>query len=217
MGVIVYACAATGTHDIRLVKATEADWNGGDPVPNFVTFYGFKVATAAATATTPASMAEEAAAVVVVSSEQPPPLPTRKIEFLGDSITAGYCNECKTNNTLPGSHGEAFGQSDNSVTPSHPPDNLLEDAEGLLPALLPWKGWVGRSNHQRPLGAVSSLLPSLSADRARSSDDVIAFEGRAWDQQICHTLDAQCHTAAWSGLGMVSLISICSLATCTSA
>ena len=26
----------------------------------------------------------------------PPLLPTRKIEFLGDSITAGFCNECKS-------------------------------------------------------------------------------------------------------------------------
>merc|ERR1739844_784529 len=33
---------AAGTHDIRLFKATEADWNGGDPIPNYVTFAGFE-------------------------------------------------------------------------------------------------------------------------------------------------------------------------------
>jgi lysophospholipase L1-like esterase len=69
-------------------------------------------------------------------------LPSRKIEFLGDSITAGYCNAC---------HGE--GASDN--------------------------------------------FNSLVADNAES----FIF---SWPSQICDALDAQCHTAAWSGLGMVA-------------
>ena len=115
----------TGPHDFRIFKATEADWNGGSPVANFVTFHGFTVhGSAAAPATTaPGS-----------------PLPTRKIEFLGDSITAGYCNEC--------------------------PQALAE-----LGAPIP-------SDHSEAYGAT-------------------------WDHQICELLDAQCHTAAWSGLGMV--------------
>jgi len=107
---------AAGTHDIRMFKATEADWNGGDPIPNYVTFAGFKFAQGDAMSVTG------------------PPLPTRKIEFLGDSITAGYCNECASK-PYAGGHGEAYGAT--------------------------------------------------------------------WDHQICTTLDAQCHTAAWSGLGMV--------------
>ena len=38
------------------------------------------------------------------------------------------------------------------------------------------------ASDQRPLGAVSSLLLSLSAD-VRSSDDVIAFKGREVGEQ----------------------------------
>jgi hypothetical protein len=106
-----------GTHDIRILKATEADWNGGDPIPNYLTFFGL---VAPGATTLPGS-----------------PLPRRKIEFLGDSITAGYCNECQVKSA---------------------------DAQAF--------------DHQEEYGLT-------------------------WDHQICETLDAQCHTAAWSGLGMV--------------
>lgn len=106
-----------GVHDIRVFKATEADWNGGDPIPNYVTFNGF---------------------TVVGATTQPgTPLPTRKIEFLGDSITAGFCNECQV---------QSAGQ--------------------------------------------------VRFDHREEYDET-------WDHQICTALDAQCHTAAWSGLGMV--------------
>ena len=111
-----------GTHDFRILKVTEADWNGGDPVPNYVTFEGFQV--------TPVHNSVD----FTVTTSPLPPLPTRKIEFLGDSITAGFCNECK-HIALPGDHREAYGAT--------------------------------------------------------------------WDYQIGQLLNAQVHTAAWSGLGMV--------------
>ena len=111
-----------GTHSVRVLKATEADWNGGSPVANFVTFHGFSV---------PAAVD----GTVAVYAAAPPPRPARRVEFLGDSITAGFCNECKTPPSDPTDHGEAYGAS--------------------------------------------------------------------WDHQICELLAAECHTAAWSGLGMV--------------
>lgn len=89
---------AAGTHEIRIFKATEADWNGGSPAPNYLTFYGIESAAEDATAA-PATLAP------------PPPLPTRKIEFLGDSITAGFCNMCQTTASDPfasGDHNEAY-------------------------------------------------------------------------------------------------------------
>ena len=111
-----------GTHDFRILKVTEADWNGGDPVPNYVTFEGFQVKPL------------DTSAHFTVATSPLPPLPNRKIEFLGDSITAGFCNECG-HETLPGDHREAYGAT--------------------------------------------------------------------WDYQIGQLLNAQVHTAAWSGLGMV--------------
>ena len=122
------ATLPAGTHQVRIIKATEADWNGGSPVPNYVTFHGMTATSKGGT--------EQSDGKALVTVMAPPALPTRKIEFLGDSITAGYCNQCEdTSGKQAGGHGEAYG--------------------------------------------------------------------RSWDYQICETLDAQCHTAAWSGLGMV--------------
>ena len=56
---------SAGSHSVRILKATEADWNGGSPAPNYVTFYGLQVE----------SGRDEQVAVLA----SPPPLPTRKI------------------------------------------------------------------------------------------------------------------------------------------
>ena len=64
-----------GTHEIRVFKATEPQWVARVPAPNWVTFHG----------------------IVLNSGEVLPPArarPTRRLEFVGDSITAGYCNLC---------------------------------------------------------------------------------------------------------------------------
>jgi lysophospholipase L1-like esterase len=105
-----------GTHDVRVLKATEADWNAGSPLPNYLTFSGIEAAGGAA-------------------ALPQPPLPARRLEFLGDSITAGFCNtDC------------VWG------------DRLADNKEAF---------------------------------------------GASWDAQLGALLDAQIHTAAWSGLGMV--------------
>jgi hypothetical protein len=113
---------SAGLHQVVVLKATEPDWNGGDPVPNYMTFSGFTAT--AITGDTPPQFVSKAGA----------PLPVRKLEFLGDSITAGFCNEC--------------------VAPPALPDN-------------------------------------------RESWDA------SWDARIGQKLDAQVHTVAWSGLGMI--------------
>ena len=66
---------AAGVHDIRVFKATEADFNGGDPIPNYVTFFGFSAESSAA-----------GAGPTAVTTEPGVALPARKIEFLGDSM-----------------------------------------------------------------------------------------------------------------------------------
>ena len=114
---------AAGTHSLRVFKATEADFNAGSPIANYVTFHGFSISSTG------------------VETIPSPPLPTRKIEFVGDSITAGFCNLCH-------------------------------------------------------------VVPDPRAHKADNTDHLEAY-GASWDHQICEILDAQCHTAAWSGIGMV--------------
>eukprot|EP00602_Paraphysomonas_sp_CaronLab_P004425 CAMPEP_0185034088 /NCGR_PEP_ID=MMETSP1103-20130426/23639_1 /TAXON_ID=36769 /ORGANISM="Paraphysomonas bandaiensis, Strain Caron Lab Isolate" /LENGTH=254 /DNA_ID=CAMNT_0027570601 /DNA_START=554 /DNA_END=1318 /DNA_ORIENTATION=+ len=98
------------------MKVTEADWNNPNPTPNYIDFHGF-----------------------IIDSGDIIPLPDppiRRVEFVGDSITAGYCNMCK---------------------------GADEGAEGYT-------------------------LESF---------------GASWPTLVCDAFQADCHTAAWSGLGMV--------------
>lgn len=69
---------STREHDVVVYKSTEAQWNSRDPRPNFITFGGFALSGPSP--------------VTVPGMEQPK---SRKIEFLGDSITAGFCNLCR--------------------------------------------------------------------------------------------------------------------------
>ena len=61
-------------------KATEAKWNSLSVTPNFVTFHGFLDGSGGAHLALPA-----------VGPMEPR---RRRIEFFGDSITAGFCNLC---------------------------------------------------------------------------------------------------------------------------
>lgn len=66
----------TTAHEVMIFKSTEAQWNDLVVSPNYVTFIGVNGTT---------------------GFELLPPqnMPTKKkLEFLGDSITAGYCNLC---------------------------------------------------------------------------------------------------------------------------
>ena len=79
----------TATHEIELVKSSEGqhDWPPvGRWEPNYVTLHGFD--------------GDEMLAIVDpeprdVRSGRPEPAQQRRIEFLGDSVTAGYCNLCE--------------------------------------------------------------------------------------------------------------------------
>lgn len=101
-------------HDLVLYKSTEAMWNSLYPAPNYVVLNGLSLGG-------PTNPQLSGA----------PELPTRRIEFVGDSITAGYCNLCA-----------------------------------------PFQDMHAESNID------------------------------SWTNQICDTLSAQCHTAAWSGYGL---------------
>lgn len=67
---------STSFHSIRVVKVTEADWNNPYPEANFLSFHGLLLDGGE------------------VSCLADPPA-SRRIEYIGDSITAGYCNMCK--------------------------------------------------------------------------------------------------------------------------
>merc|ERR1711937_462476 len=63
-------------HEIRIMKTTEPEWNDREPSPNWVTFHGLRL---------------DAGSIIAPSA----PRRQRRIEFIGDSITAGYCNLCQ--------------------------------------------------------------------------------------------------------------------------
>ena len=70
----------TKEHQVTLFKLTEAAWNERNISENYVTFSGFKL------------MGPDP------SITPGPPLSNRKLEFIGDSITCGYCNLCHLTN-----------------------------------------------------------------------------------------------------------------------
>lgn len=108
---------ASSEHTISIAKITEAQFNSLTPTPNFITVHGFEV--------------EESGRFLALKTRT-----ERRIEFIGDSITAGYCDLC--------------GSVDASNGPYTQESNYL--AYGTL---------------------------------------------------TCGRLSASCHTAAWSGYGMV--------------
>lgn len=65
-----------GPHEIRIFKTSEPEWSSRQPTPNWISFHGLSL--------------DQGGEVL------PPVQPRRKrrIEFLGDSITSGYCNLC---------------------------------------------------------------------------------------------------------------------------
>ena len=76
--------SADTTHVVMIVKDTEPQFAGTRVKPNYVTFHGFS--------------GESSAARLVAPARQSGPQ-QHKVEFLGDSITAGFDNQCD----IPGS------------------------------------------------------------------------------------------------------------------
>ena len=69
---------AGAVHAITIVKDTEPQFAGTKVEPNFITFHGFSSEDAGARLVTPV----------------PGPSSRNRVEFLGDSITAGFDNQC---------------------------------------------------------------------------------------------------------------------------
>lgn len=65
-----------GEHHLRIVKLTEPEWNEATPAASYVTYGGLDFGCDD---------------VVLLPLD---PRPSRRIEFLGDSITCGFCNLC---------------------------------------------------------------------------------------------------------------------------
>merc|ERR1719469_973958 len=67
---------SSAAHEIRIMKTTEPERNDREPSPNWGTFHGLSLDSGSVTSPSK-------------------PRRQRRIEFIGDSITAGYCNLCK--------------------------------------------------------------------------------------------------------------------------
>lgn len=81
LGVLKFKVASNldpGPHDIRIFKISEPEWSSPSPVPNWLSFHGVEL---------DAGQVKEPSA----------PRPSRRVEFLGDSVSSGYCNLCTDN------------------------------------------------------------------------------------------------------------------------
>jgi len=90
---VVATGLSTETHEIRVMKTTEPEWNDREPSPNWVTFHGASL---------------DAGSVAAPSAQRR----QRRIEFIGDSITAGYCNLCKGPGPFAAQPAEATPEMD---------------------------------------------------------------------------------------------------------
>jgi hypothetical protein len=102
----VVAGLDAGLHEVSIVKVTEADYNRPDPVYNTLTFSGLmldggEILTSNRSVTYPNTGSEK------LSRGK-----ARKIQFIGDSITAGYCNMCNEVSDETGAYAqESFAAS----------------------------------------------------------------------------------------------------------
>ena len=120
----LFSGLSADVHEVVIEKTSEPAFNTRDVAPDYVGFVGFT-----------------GASTISVSR----PRSSRRVEFLGDSITAGFCNLCDTAASAPTAVVEV------TVEP----------------------------------GVVNESF-ALS-----------------WANLACVQLGAECHTAAWSGFGMV--------------
>lgn len=87
------------SYSITLLKITEAQWNALTPEPNYVSFAGYTI---------------DDGAEVLPSL---PPLGQHKIEFIGDSIQAGFCDMCSTVDSSYGDYAkESYGAAHPHIT-----------------------------------------------------------------------------------------------------
>jgi hypothetical protein len=94
----------SSSHDVTVVKSTEAMWNSLDPEPNYMTLYGVELSGPSSPSVMVTSKARSKKGALLSSS--------RKLEFLGDSITAGYCNLCHEQPAYPtGAVAESSAES----------------------------------------------------------------------------------------------------------
>ena len=101
--------ATDATYEVTVVKDTEPQFAGTAVKPNAVTFHGFQgdASGAARLVRRPQRRSTAQAAAAAAAAAAP-----HKVEFLGDSITAGFDNQCD----IPGAPtgfpwSESFGRS----------------------------------------------------------------------------------------------------------
>jgi hypothetical protein len=84
-------------HEIRIMKPIEPEWGAKIPSPNWVTFHGLVLNAVNANANGKAGNTPKDKDTGKIA---PPSKPRRqhRIEFIGDSITAGMCNLCTSGN-----------------------------------------------------------------------------------------------------------------------
>merc|ERR1719215_2298633 len=138
-------------HEIRLMKTTEPEWNDREPSPNWVTFHGVSLGSGGGSARS-----------------------SRRIEFLGDSITAGYCNLC---------HGP--GPFDHSPT-------QLSAGFGQESFALSWPNVICET-----LGAECSTVAWSGMGLVRNCCGGETFMPEIWERTLATDSAAQWNFSSW--------------------
>mmetsp|Transcript_48970 Transcript_48970/g.83681 ORF Transcript_48970/g.83681 Transcript_48970/m.83681 type:complete len:433 (+) Transcript_48970:29-1327(+) len=95
------------SHTVTVFKSTEAQWNSLDPQPNYMTLHGIQLNGDSIPAVVETSKSKFGESVRGEGGEA-----ARKLEFLGDSLTCGYCNICHEQPAYPdGAVAESFAES----------------------------------------------------------------------------------------------------------
>ena len=149
---------ARRSHIIQVFKATEPQWNSITVVPNYMSFHGL-----------------ELEGNTTCSIGLKPTVPSRRLEFIGDSITCGFCNLCEAQVRTA-----EFGTALDMNMPRQTAAAATGDV--FLPT------WL-------------QSLKEVAHDSDTSAVEESHWD--AWPARISRALNAEFHTAAWSGYGLV--------------
>ena len=154
--------------EICVFKITEPDFNVGNAnIPNYVTFHGFGVSSGVGSNSL--FRLESRQVQVARRRLQQKSIASRRIEFVGDSITCGYCNLCKQ---MPPNSSNTYEKE--SFALSWPTLTCRR-----FGASCHTEAWSGRGMIRNCDAAATTLMPEIF-DRTRATVPADQAAGDRW-------------------------------------